>query len=247
MSVKDRFKQPNYKLAGVDPPAEWAWFWSAAIGCAVGMHEVITPAAPSTNGTITESAVAWGRAVTVPNTVNSYVAFPLPTFDLNDPWSLVWYGIPVGTTNIDFYCGLGLLNDIEGVGIGSDSASPTEWKIISRASIVVVVSLFCLGITSDVPSLMVILFPLAISGGVMNTVINSLISKSVERSQVGSALGLATSMESLSWIIAPIIGGLLIDFYGGLTFAIVSGVIASLMIPYLGLILKKVEIGKKSR
>jgi len=135
------------------------------------------------------------------------------------------------------YAGL-LLILVQALGMGWLIKRYTERKILSRISFVVVVSLFCLGIASGVPSLMVILFPLAISGGILNTIINSLISKSVEREQVGSALGLATSMESLSWIIAPILGGLLIDFFGGLTFSIVSGAIASLMIPYIGLILK---------
>ena len=138
-----------------------------------------------------------------------------------------------------------LLILVQALGMGWLTKRYTESKIISRASIVVVASLFCLGLTSGVPSLMVVLFPLAISGGILTTIINSLISKSVGREQVGRALGLATSMESLSWIIAPILGGMLIDFFGGLTFSIVSGVIASLMIPYVGLILNNVRNGKK--
>jgi DHA1 family tetracycline resistance protein-like MFS transporter len=136
------------------------------------------------------------------------------------------------------YAGV-LLILVQAVGIHWLTQRYTEWTIISRTSIIVAGSLFGLGISSGVSSLMVILFPLAISGGILNTIINSLISKSVERDRVGSALGLATSMESLSWIIAPIIGGMLIDFFGGLTFAVVSGVIASLMIPYVHLIVRK--------
>lgn len=130
------------------------------------------------------------------------------------------------------YAGI-LLILVQAVGIRWLTRRLTEWTIVSRASVIVTGSLFGLGISTGVPSLMVILFPLAVSGGILNTVINSLISKSVDRDMVGSSLGLATSMESLSWIIAPIIGGLLIDFFGGLTFAVVSGVIASLMIPYV--------------
>lgn len=142
------------------------------------------------------------------------------------------------TSYVLTYAGV-LLILVQAVGIRWLTQRYTEWKIVSRTSIIVAGSLFGLGISSGVPSLMIILFPLAISGGILNTIINSLISKSVDRDKVGSALGLATSMESLSWIIAPIIGGVIIDFFGGLVFAVVSGIIASLMIPYVLLIVRK--------
>jgi DHA1 family tetracycline resistance protein-like MFS transporter len=149
------------------------------------------------------------------------------------------------TSYVLTYAGV-LLILVQAVGIRWLTQRYTEWIIVSRTSIIVAGSLFCLGISSGAASLMIILFPLAISGGILNTIINSLISKSVDRDKVGSALGLATSMESLSWIIAPIIGGVIIDFFGGLVFAVVSGAIASLMIPYVLLIVRKNEDDQKA-
>jgi len=142
------------------------------------------------------------------------------------------------TSYVLTYAGV-LLILVQAVGIRWLTRRFTEWTIVSRGAIIVAGSLFGLGLASGVSSLMAILFPLAISGGVLNTIINSLISKSVDREKVGGALGLATSMESLSWIIAPMIGGVLIDFFGGVTFAVVSGVTASLMIPYVHFIVSK--------
>ena len=149
------------------------------------------------------------------------------------------------TSYVLTYAGV-LLILVQALGIRWLTGRFNEWTILTRGVIIVAGSLFGLGLASGVPSLMVILFPLATSGGVLNTIINSLISKSVDREKVGGALGLATSMESLSWIITPIIGGVLIDFFGGKTFAIVSGVTASLMIPYMLFIVSKSKLDKSS-
>jgi len=149
------------------------------------------------------------------------------------------------TSYVLTYAGV-LLILVQAVGIRWLTGRLTEWTILTKGGIIVTGSLFGLGLASGVPSLMVILFPLATSGGILNTIINSLISKSVDREKVGGALGLATSMESLSWIIAPIIGGVLIDFFGGVTFAIVSGMTASLMIPYVRFIVSKSKLDQSS-
>jgi MFS transporter, DHA1 family, tetracycline resistance protein len=57
--------------------------------------------------------------------------------------------------------------------------------------------------------LIVIMLPIAFSGGVLNTVIQSAISKSVVREEVGGMLGIAASLEAISRVIAPSVGGYL--------------------------------------
>ncbi len=142
------------------------------------------------------------------------------------------------TSYVLTYAGV-LLMLIQAGGIGWLTRRYNEMKIIIYSSIIVTASLLGLSFSSNVLSLMIILLPLAMAGGVINTIVNSLISKSADKDQVGKALGLATSMESLSWIIAPIIGGALIGFYGGVAFSIVAGIFAGLMLPYIGLFLHK--------
>jgi len=64
---------------------------------------------------------------------------------------------------------------------------------------------------------------LALGGGVLNTVISSLITKSVEGDEVGGALGLSSSLESLTRVLAPALGGLLIQGLGAWSLGIAAG------------------------
>jgi MFS transporter, DHA1 family, tetracycline resistance protein len=62
--------------------------------------------------------------------------------------------------------------------------------------------------------LILIMLPIAFSGGVLNTVIQSAISKSVVREEVGGMLGIAASLEAISRVIAPSVGGYLLQQLG---------------------------------
>jgi DHA1 family tetracycline resistance protein-like MFS transporter len=62
--------------------------------------------------------------------------------------------------------------------------------------------------------LLVDLIPIAVAGGVLNTIINSVISKSVEPAEVGGILGVSASLESLTRVFAPTLGGVLLDQSG---------------------------------
>jgi len=87
--------------------------------------------------------------------------------------------------------------------------------------------------------LLVVLLPLAFAGGVLNTVIQSTITKAVERQEVGGILGLTTSLEAVTRVIAPSAGGILLQSLGvwapGVFSAILMGV--GLVFTYLRIIL----------
>lgn len=68
--------------------------------------------------------------------------------------------------------------------------------------------------TRNLVTLLILLLPLAISGGILNTVIQSAISKSVSREEVGGILGLAASLEAMSRVVAPTLGGFLLQSLG---------------------------------
>jgi DHA1 family tetracycline resistance protein-like MFS transporter len=68
--------------------------------------------------------------------------------------------------------------------------------------------------TANLWLLLVVLLPLALSGGVLNTVIQSAISKSVSREDVGGMLGIAASLEATTRVIAPSVGGYLLQNLG---------------------------------
>jgi len=61
-------------------------------------------------------------------------------------------------------------------------------------------------LTPNLAALVVVITPLAVSGGILNTVINSAISKAVSPEEIGGSLGLSAALESLARIVAPIVG-----------------------------------------
>jgi DHA1 family tetracycline resistance protein-like MFS transporter len=69
-------------------------------------------------------------------------------------------------------------------------------------------------LTRNLTSLLVLLLPLGMAGGVLNTVIQSALTKSVTRDELGGTLGLAGALESITRVIAPTVGGFLLGSLG---------------------------------
>jgi DHA1 family tetracycline resistance protein-like MFS transporter len=64
------------------------------------------------------------------------------------------------------------------------------------------------------PSVLILvlsLTPMALAGGLLNTIVPSALTKTVEPQEVGGILGLSTSMESFTRVIAPLLGGFLLE------------------------------------
>jgi MFS transporter, DHA1 family, tetracycline resistance protein len=62
--------------------------------------------------------------------------------------------------------------------------------------------------------LYIIMTPTAMAGGLLNTLLSSTLTKAVVPQEVGGILGLSTSVESSTRIIAPILGGVLLQQIG---------------------------------
>ena len=88
-----------------------------------------------------------------------------------------------------------------------------NWLILTGLW-VMTLALFAWGFASQLWLLLVIMLPLALSGGVLNTVIQSSISKSVGRDEVGGILGISASLELFTRVIAPTVGGFLLAYVG---------------------------------
>jgi DHA1 family tetracycline resistance protein-like MFS transporter len=114
---------------------------------------------------------------------------------------------------------------VQGLAIGRLTKRFDEKRLVFAAALLMAPSLLAWGVVSSVPLLLVILAPLALGGGVMNTVVSSLITKSVYSDEVGGALGLSSSLESLTRVLAPALGGLLIQRLGAPSLGIVAGVL----------------------
>jgi MFS transporter, DHA1 family, tetracycline resistance protein len=90
-----------------------------------------------------------------------------------------------------------------------------------RENVLIITGLWLMGMsllawafTSSLIPLLIVMLPLALSGGVLNTVIQSAISKSVSRDEVGGILGIAASLEAFTRVIAPTVGGFLLQSLG---------------------------------
>jgi DHA1 family tetracycline resistance protein-like MFS transporter len=68
--------------------------------------------------------------------------------------------------------------------------------------------------TTQLWFLVVLILPLAVAGGVSNTIIQSTTTKSVTKQEVGGILGITTSLDAVTRIIAPIAGGYLLQHLG---------------------------------
>jgi MFS transporter, DHA1 family, tetracycline resistance protein len=111
------------------------------------------------------------------------------------------------------YVGL-LLVIVQGGLIGPITRRYRENWLIIMGLWVMASGLLAWAFTDQLWLLILIMLPIAFSGGVLNTVIQSAISKSVVREEVGGMLGIAASLEAISRVIAPSVGGYLLQKLG---------------------------------
>jgi DHA1 family tetracycline resistance protein-like MFS transporter len=62
--------------------------------------------------------------------------------------------------------------------------------------------------------LLIVMLPIAMAGGVLGTVIQSAITKAVQPHEIGGMLGISSALESVTRVIAPMVGGFLIGNLG---------------------------------
>jgi DHA1 family tetracycline resistance protein-like MFS transporter len=117
------------------------------------------------------------------------------------------------TSYVLTYVGL-LVVLVQGFAIGRLTARFSETRLVSSAVTLMALMLLAWAFVPNVPLLVVVLAPLALAGGVLNTVTNSAITKSVYAEEVGGALGLSASLDSLTRVIAPALGGFLLERLG---------------------------------
>jgi len=111
------------------------------------------------------------------------------------------------------YVGI-LIALVQGVGVGPISKRfPDRW-IILTTTIIMAISLLIWAFTGSIVLLLIILIPLAGTSGVLNTVLRSSLTKVVDMEEVGGILGISASFESLTRVIAPSLGGILLGSLG---------------------------------
>lgn len=114
---------------------------------------------------------------------------------------------------------------VQGVAIGKLTDRFSERKLIVGGAVVLALSLIAWSFVPNVPLLLMVLAPIALAGGSLNVVLTSQLTKSVYQDEVGGTLGLSASLQTLARIIAPGLGGFLIDVLGTWSVGFLAGLI----------------------
>jgi MFS transporter, DHA1 family, tetracycline resistance protein len=110
---------------------------------------------------------------------------------------------------------VGVLSAVtQGFLIGKINARFSDTQIILAATVIMAIGLGAWAFAPNVIALLIVLIPIAVAGGVLNTTINSAMSKAVAPIEIGGILGLAASLESLTRVISPSLGGLMLEKLG---------------------------------
>ena len=103
---------------------------------------------------------------------------------------------------------------VQGFLIGRITKKFREDLLIVSMVALMAISLAGWALAPTVIGLLIVLTPTAISGGILNTLLSSTLTKAVEPQEVGGILGISASVESSTRILAPLIGGALLQQYG---------------------------------
>jgi DHA1 family tetracycline resistance protein-like MFS transporter len=95
------------------------------------------------------------------------------------------------------------------------------------------ISLIGWAIAPSVVVLLIVLAPTSLSGGILNTLLSSTLTKAVAPQEIGGILGLASSVESSTRILAPIIGGALLQQLGTWAPGLFGAVVMSGLLVYV--------------
>jgi len=129
-------------------------------------------------------------------------------------YALTRFGLPAARTGY-ILAYVGVLSVItQGFLVGRLARRFREDVLILSCVGLMAVSLAAWALSPSVLILMIVLAPMSFSGGMLNTLLSSTLTKAVGMEETGGILGLAAAIESSTRIIAPIIGGALLQEVG---------------------------------
>jgi len=102
----------------------------------------------------------------------------------------------------------------QGFFIGRITKRFSENILIFSCTAIMSLSLLAWAFAPSVLLLLIIMIPTSVSGGILNTVINSAATKAVTPAEIGGVLGLSASLESITRVIGPTLGGLMLERLG---------------------------------
>ena len=141
-----------------------------------------------------------------------------------------WQGQPFGPKQVGYvYAFVGFLGIIlQGGLIGRLVKAVGETKLVQGGFFAAAIGFAFLGFTYSIPMLLVMSAVATLGSGALRPALTSLITQKASRSEQGAVLGLNQSLMSISAIIAPFIGGMLIDHSLLATWALVAAVVSAI-------------------
>ena len=110
---------------------------------------------------------------------------------------------------------VGVLSVImQGFLVGRLTSRYREDLLISISVVLMGLSLFGWAFAPSVLWLYISTTPIALAGGLLNTLLSSTLTKAVAPQEIGGILGLSAAVESATRIIAPLLGGVLLQQVG---------------------------------
>jgi DHA1 family tetracycline resistance protein-like MFS transporter len=103
---------------------------------------------------------------------------------------------------------------IQGMGIGFLTRRFKDNTIIMGSLWLMFIGLIGWALTPNLPVMLLVILPLTGGGWVVNTIIISALTKAVQSEEIGGMLGISTSLESVTRVISPSLGGFLLGTLG---------------------------------
>ncbi len=121
---------------------------------------------------------------------------------------------------------------VQGFAIGKLTARFRERRLIFTGTIVLALALLGWAFAPNVWTLLVVLAPTALAAGVLNTVLASQLTKVVRREETGGTLGLSASLQTFAQIVAPGLGGVLLENVGTWSIGVLGALIMAWTISF---------------
>ena len=103
---------------------------------------------------------------------------------------------------------------VQGFLVGRLTSRYREDLLITVSVVLMGISLLGWALAPSLLWLYIIMTPTALSGGLLNTLLSSTLTKAVAPQEIGGILGLSSAVESSTRIIAPLLGGVLLQQVG---------------------------------
>jgi DHA1 family tetracycline resistance protein-like MFS transporter len=114
---------------------------------------------------------------------------------------------------------------VQGLAIGPLTRRFSERTLIVAGIVVLAASLLAWAFVPNLALLLAVLAPMALSAGVLNVSLTSSLTKAVHRDEVGGSLGLATALQGIASVAAPVIGGALLQKVGSWSLGVLGALI----------------------